>query len=106
MVVHFEHLWEESEKLHAHDNSSISSVIEELLMKVNLYKIIEERTDIPDEERQKVKSRTLGEILLSLTHLSVKDNINVFQALKVANQHRSAEKLAKIPHNLRLPGSK
>lgn len=106
MAYHFEQLWEDSEKLHTHDNSATSSIIDELLLKINLYKIIDEKTDIPLEERTKIKSRTMGEILLTLTHISLKDDINVFDALKVANQFRSAENFSKIPPNLKLPGFK
>lgn len=106
MTIHFENIWEEGEKLHAADNSSTASILDELSLKINLYKIIDEKTDIPEEERKKVKSRTMGEILLTLTHLSFKDDINVFEALKTANQYRSAENFAKIPRELKLPGRK
>ena len=106
MKVHFEHLWEEGEQLHAADNSSTSSILDELLLKINLYRIVGERADLPPEECKKVKSRTMGEILLTLTNLSLKEDINVFEALKTANQYRSMENFAKIPSALKLPGRK
>jgi len=98
MPIHFEELWEKGEKLHQDEGSteSVATIIDELSMKINLYKMVDGRIDVPEEERQKVKSRTMGEILLTLTHLSLKDNINVFEALNVAQQHRSAPKTPKI----------
>lgn len=105
MIRHFEQLWEDGENLHTNDDSSTSTILDELSMKINLYKIIDSKIEIPEEERQKIKSRTMGEILLTLTNLSLKDNINVFEALKTANQFRSAENYAKIPMELRLPNS-
>lgn len=89
--MHFEELWEKCENLHQEVNAeaSLPVILEELLMKVNLYKAIDAKPEIPEEERQKAKSRAMGEILLTLTHMSLKDNINVFEALGVALQYRS-----------------
>jgi hypothetical protein len=47
------------------------------------------------EDVHQAKSRTLGEILMSLTQLSLKDNINVFDALQLALHYRSVEQLNK-----------
>jgi hypothetical protein len=58
-------------------------------MKLSLYKRLAENKEIPDEELQKVKSRTLGDILLTLTHLSLTENIDVYEALSVAFKYRS-----------------
>lgn len=93
MAMHFEELWERCEKFHADASlgSSVQSVMEELVMKIGLYKAIDAKTEIPEDERQKLKSRTLGEILLTLTNLSVKDNINVYEALSIALQYRSID---------------
>lgn len=97
MTIHFEELWEKCEKFHQ-DNSSndkVSSLIDELMLKLNLYKAIDLKTDIPVEERQMIKSRTLGEILLTLTNMSLRDNINVFESLNLALQYRSVEHYSK-----------
>lgn len=93
MADHFEHLWEKSENFQkeALDHNSIQNIIEELMIKINLYKAIDAKVEIPKEDAQKVKSRTMGEILLTLTGLSLKDNINVYEALNIALQYRSAE---------------
>jgi hypothetical protein len=93
MAIHFEDLWEKCEKFHQAEGNegSAASLIDELMMKLNLYKVIDLKPEIPEEDRQKIKSRTLGEILLTLTQLSLKDNINVFEALSVALQYRTIE---------------
>lgn len=92
-AMHFEELWEHCENFHNNANlgASTHSIIDELIMKINLYKAIDEKKEIPDEEYQKIKSRTLGEILLTMTKLSLKDNINVFEALGVALQYRNVD---------------
>ena len=91
MVAHFEELWEQCENFQK-DGGKVSDVpilLEELSLKLNLYQAIDAKTEIPVEDRQKVKSRLLGEILLTLTGLSLKDNINVYEALNIALQYRS-----------------
>jgi hypothetical protein len=95
-MIHFEELWEQCEKLHQESikEGTSASVIDELMMKLNIYKVIDLKTEIPEDERQKIKSRTLGEILLTLTALSLKDNINVFESLATAYKYRSIEHYA------------
>lgn len=80
--MHFEELWEKCEKFFQENNSSdeISSLIDELMMKINLYQILDQKP-IPPEEKTKMKSLALGEILLVLSNISLKDNINVFESL-------------------------
>lgn len=103
MPIHFEELWEKCEQHHQSlgNNVEVPTIIDELAMKINLYKLIDGKIELSEEERQKVKSRTMGEILLTLTNLSLKDNINVFEALSIAQQHRSID--SSIPKELRLP---
>lgn len=95
MTIHFEELWEKSEQYHKDSNgdNSVLSLINELVMKLNLYNAIEQRTELPAEEKKSSKSRIMGEILLALTHLSLKDNINVFDALSIALQYRINQQL-------------
>ncbi len=104
-MKHFEELWEKCEILHKENGGPdpVPAIMDELSMKVNLYKLLDGKEDLPQEEREKVKSRTLGEILLTLTNLSLKDNINVFEALNIARQYREAELSVKIPSELKLP---
>jgi len=91
--MHFEELWEKCEQLHQaadqNNPATTAALLEELMLKVNLYKALDAKTEIPEEDRQKIKSRTLGEILLTLTHVSLLDNVNVFEALNIALQYRS-----------------
>lgn len=93
MSQHFEDLWEKCEAFQkeASSTDNVQSIIDELMLKINLYKVIDSKTEIPEEDRQKVKSRTLGEILLTLTALSLKDNINVYETLNIALQYRSID---------------
>lgn len=91
--MHFEELWERCEVFHkdAGIGADVQDVIDELTMKICLYKAIDSKTEIPEDERQKLKSRTLGEILLTITNLSLKDNLNVYEALSIALQYRSLD---------------
>ena len=89
----FDELWNACETFHQQisPDASISNIIDGLLMKISLYQAIDARHEIPEEERQQAKSRAMGEILLTLTHLSLKDNLNVFEALAIALRYRNAE---------------
>jgi hypothetical protein len=97
MYKTFNELWEASEQLHKESskNDSINSIIDELILKINIYKVIDQKSEIPQIEKQKIKSHTMGEILLTLTNLSFKDNINVFPALYEAVNFRNAESFVK-----------
>jgi hypothetical protein len=93
MAIHFEELWEKCENFQKEINSNgnSQSLIDELMFKINLYKAIDAKTEMPEEDRQKIKFRTLGEVLLTLTGLSFKDNINVYDALNTALLYRSVD---------------
>lgn len=94
--MHFEDLWEKCEQLHKEfaKDDNVLSLLDKIIMQINLYKVIDLKTEIPEEDREKIKSRTLGEILLTLTNLSLKDNINVFGALNAAYQFSSVDNYA------------
>ncbi len=91
--MHFEELWTQCETFHQEASKSVETpaLVDGLMLKVNLYKALASQDDMPNEEMQKVKTRTLGEIVLTLTALSLKDNINVFEALNTALQMRSVD---------------
>ena len=80
---HFEELWEFCENFHKKDlkESSSSSVIDELSLKIKLYSTINSNQKISNHDKKALKNRTLGEIMLTLTHLSLIDDINVFSSL-------------------------
>jgi len=89
--MHFEELWTHCESLSKDSikDQVTSILIDEIMMKLKLYQILDSKTEMPSEELQSAKSRTLGEILWALTKLSLKDNINVFEALGSAFQFHS-----------------
>ena len=82
MPNHFETLWEKCELLHKGSNIGTSASIDEFMLLLNLYKAIDQKTEMQEKERKKkIKSRIIGEILFTLTRLSLQDNINVFESL-------------------------
>ncbi|CAB4197015.1 hypothetical protein UFOVP1290_535 [uncultured Caudovirales phage] len=89
--MHFEELWEQGEKINENGctECSASSIINELLIKIELYKNIDSKSDIDLKDIREMKSKIFGEILLTLTHLSLKDDINVFTSLHDAIKIRS-----------------
>jgi hypothetical protein len=92
-MSHFEDVWENCEKFHK-DNFSdetVQSIVSEIVLKLNLYNNLDLKPDLNLEDKQKIKDRTLGEILLAMTKLSLKDNVNVFSSLNSALQYRSIE---------------
>jgi hypothetical protein len=85
MIVHFEHLWDKCEKNHDNISSDeINSIISELELKINLYKSLNNNENFSEEDLKKIKSRMFGEILFTLTKISLKENINVYVSLKDA----------------------
>lgn len=93
-MISFSELWEKCEQFFKDEQNKqpVSSLIDELEYKIALYKVIDKKQDIPKEERFKIKSRTLGEILLSLTNISLIDDINVYDSLNQALQYRKVKK--------------
>lgn len=95
--MHFEDLWEQCENFHKQINEdNAQSIIEELTLKLKLYQAIDTNANLLDEEHKKIKAHTFGELLLSLTKLSLKEEINVFEALSFALQNRSIEYYSSI----------
>lgn len=96
MTQHFEELWELCENYHKEDDkhNSLQEIITEISMKIDLYFRLDQK-EISQEELKKIKSRLFGEILLTLTNLSLLDNVNVFEALSIAHQMRSIDFYAK-----------
>lgn len=96
MKMHFEDLWEKCEYFHKEFSSQdqTASILQELDLKINLYNLLDNK-QIPEEEKNKIKNRTFGEILLTLTNLSLKDNINVYSALYTALQYREIDTYSK-----------
>ncbi len=93
--LHFEDLWEKCESFHKEFSSQdqLESIIQELELKTSLYSMLSNKA-LPEEEKNKIKIRTFGEMLLTLTNLSLKDNINVYEALSMALQYREIDKFS------------
>lgn len=85
MSNHFENLWETSEKyyLKSINDTKQNNILDELIYKAELYKSINDK-DISKEEKDKIKSHLFGEILMTLTQLSLKEDINSYKALYLA----------------------
>jgi hypothetical protein len=92
MTQHFEQLWESCEQSFQNTDVEVGSILNELLVKINLYKTISKQEIKSPEDIEKIKSHLMGEILLTLTHLSLKENINVFNSLTEALFFSNVEK--------------
>lgn len=79
----FELVWATAEELFANDTADINSIILELISKLTVYKSLN-AAEIPADERTKSNEYMMGKILLALAHLSQKENINIYPALKNA----------------------
>lgn len=97
MLKHFEHLWEDAENYYKDTSNAtgVSSILEELVLKINLYKTIDESDKFPKDQKDKIKMHTFGEIVMTLAQLSLKDNINSYAALRTALQYKKIEDLEK-----------
>jgi hypothetical protein len=84
MTKSFSELWEESEQLQKDSivNSTPTSIIDELCAKLSIYKVLDSNMKLDEQEKKKLKFHTFGKILVSLTQLSLIDDINTFTALK------------------------
>lgn len=90
--MHFEELWTKCEEFFQDSSSDADtkSILDELELKFKLYQAVSTK-ELPETETQQIKTRVLGEIIMTLTHLSLKDNVDVFAALGQALQARSVQ---------------
>ena len=89
----FEQLWVACENLNDGSPETQEQIIDELHLKTKLYQSLSQKLDLPEDEQQSIRTRTMGEILFTLTKLSLQDNINVFEALETARQYRTHNKV-------------
>lgn len=96
-MMHFEQLWEKCENFHKENSAdnTTSFILDNLLLKVGLVKSVLEKNNLPAEELQQAKKLILGEVLFTLTNLSLKEDVNVFEALQIALQNNNIEFLSK-----------
>lgn len=92
-MIHFEDLWEKCENYHKDNNidNSINFIFDSLTLKLELLKSLTQKENLPAEELMQAKKIILGEILFTLTNLSLKENINVFDALNSALYQNSIQ---------------
>jgi len=88
-MAHFEDLWNEAEQLLA-ENTKVSRLEElgregEVKMRLlGFVRQLQYEDHRSDEEVKSLMTRTMGKLLLTLTQISMKENIDVFAALKDA----------------------
>jgi hypothetical protein len=92
----FDQVWEEGEALFKDQvaEDDLDSTLKELELKIGLYRLLAEKKEFPVEEMKAAKMKTMGEILLSMTHLSLLENINVYAALKETVLYRGIDHFA------------
>lgn len=89
-MQHFENLWEEAEKLLKQDTdiSSCHELLKEAIGKLSaldaLNTLSQKEESMSPEDAIKLKTNIMGKLILVLTQISAKDNINVYAALKAA----------------------
>ena len=84
---HFEDLWQACENIFSQQISTVPQIIEELILKIGLYKVLISNTNI--KESTNIKSQLFGEMMLTLSQLSLKEDVNVFEALQLALKQRT-----------------
>jgi len=99
----FDQVWEEGEALFKDQVSpdDLEPALKELELKIGIFRLLSEKKEIPPEEMKAMKMKTMGEILLSMTHISLLENINVYAALKETVLYRSIDHYAE-KHNLEM----
>jgi hypothetical protein len=78
---HFEELWETSEKLFDAEKLNVDSILNELQAKISLYRMLGTGSFDADE-LMRTKTALMGKILVAMTKLSLKENVNTFLALQ------------------------
>lgn len=90
---HFEDLWQASELLFKNDTTDSNSIVKEIMAKLYLYQSVSEKSEISQEEKSQLQYHIMGTVLSAITHLALKDNINVFAALQETTNKLRIEKL-------------
>jgi hypothetical protein len=91
MAKHFEELWEDAESYFKDSIGTTDNliIISELLLKINLYQAAAYDSKIPENDRLTIRTKLFGEIIMALTQLSLKDDINAYYGLKLALEAKS-----------------
>jgi hypothetical protein len=104
---HFEDVWVQSEQLFSDTigNVKVGQIIMEMQAKLSVYKTISEQDKLDPADLAKAKERLLGNIIMSLTKLSLKDNIDVFPALKGAIAEKKMTQIESSFHSAATPSA-
>jgi hypothetical protein len=77
----FEQIWEEAETINPFKSDNLSQIIENIKLSLSNYNDIS-ISSLPEEIKSSLKSKYMGEVLFFLTGISIRDNINIYVALK------------------------
>lgn len=87
--MHFENLWSDAENSFQQELSdSAEEILQRIIVKLNILSSLDKKELSSKEEVGKTKEHLIGEILLDFTHLSAKENINVYKALQDSLHYR------------------
>lgn len=89
MYKTFNELWEEAEKLLEAETqiSSVDDLLKEAVGKfsaLDMLNTLSSKESMPIEDVLRLKTNAMGKLLLVLTQISAKDNLNVYAALRGA----------------------
>ncbi len=93
--ISYDLLWETSEQLFKDDQSDAGSIINELIAKLSFYKTLD-TSELAQEEKNKAKQFVMGNILMTLSHLTLKDNLNIYPIHKEAIAAQKINKMEKL----------
>lgn len=82
-IDHFEQLWVLCENEFKSDtDTDLNEILNKIQVTIGLYKNLSSKPVTEDLPR--IKAHLIGELLLHLSHLSLKEDIDVFAAMKTA----------------------
>lgn len=89
-VEHFEQLWSVAEDSFKSElDCDVNEILNKLSLSIRLYKNINDKSS-STQEIKAIKAHLLGELLLEISHLSMKENIDVFNALMASLKFRKS----------------
>ena len=93
--ISFEMIWEAAEDLYKTDASNVQVITTEIMAKLMVYKSIDGNKELDGADKVKAKQYIMGKILLVLSQLTAKDNLNIYPILKDAIATYRTEKIEK-----------
>jgi len=95
-MKHFEDLWNDCEEYNKQTQSTSDEIIQQLIAQIGLYKSLSENDSLSEDNKKNAKLITFGEILLTLSNLSLLENINSYEAMGLALKIRDTKKLINL----------